>query len=190
MSKASSELHLDQRPIALAGFMGVGKTTVGRLLAEALGRPFYDTDSCVEAASGRSFEDFFLNDEEPEFRRREAEAVADLLNKEAVVIALGGGALLDETSRSALRERSILLHLHVPWKELRVYVPGLIATRPLMRGKTMAEIHQLYIRRQTTYRSAALRITIHRDNPAEAVADVQRALRGGVAPLRPRRAVR
>jgi shikimate kinase len=190
MSKAPSELHLDQRPIALAGFMGVGKTTVGRLLAEALGRPFYDTDSYVEAASGRSVEDFFLNDEEPEFRRREAEAVADLLNKGAVVIALGGGALLDETSRSALSKRSLLLHLHVPWKELRVYVPGLIATRPLMRGKTMAEIHQLYIRRQMTYRSAALRITIHRDSPAEAAADVQRALRGEVAPPRHRRAVR
>jgi shikimate kinase len=186
MSKASSEHQLDQRPIALAGFMGVGKTTVGRLLAEALGRPFYDTDSYVEAASGRSVEDFFLNDEEPEFRRREAEAVGDLLNKGAVVIALGGGALLDETSRSALRKRSLLLHLHVPWKELRDHVPGLIATRPLMRGKTMAEIHQLYVRRQTTYRSAVLRITIHRDSPAEAVADVQRALRIGGRASSPR----
>lgn len=157
--------------------MGVGKTTIGRLLAESLERPFYDTDSYVEAATGRSVDDFFLKHDEPEFRRREAEAVEELVAKGAVVIALGGGALLNDSSRTLLREQSVLVHLHVPWKELRERVPSLIASRPLMRGRTLAEIHLLYLERQATYRSAALRISIGRRSPAEAAAEVLRALR-------------
>jgi shikimate kinase len=168
---------LSGRPIALAGFMGVGKTTVGRLLAERLDRQFYDTDSYVERATGRSVDDFFLKHQEPEFRQREAEAVIDLVAKGAVVIALGGGALLNDGSRSLLRERSLLVHLHVPWNELSQRVPSLIATRPLMRGRTLAEIHQLYLERQATYQSAAVRINIGRRSPAEAAAEVLRAVR-------------
>jgi shikimate kinase len=167
-----------QRPIALAGFMAVGKTTLGRLLAVVLERPFFDTDSYVEAASGRSVDDFFLNQEEPEFRQREAEAVVDLLKKGPVVIALGGGALLDDGSREALREGSLLVHLHMPWKEMRDRITPLIATRPLLRGRTPEEIHELYDLRSETYRSAALRVNVEGRSPAEAAADVLLALRG------------
>ena len=173
----TARTDLSGRPIALAGFMGVGKTTIGRLLAERLARPFYDTDGYVEAATGRSVEDFFLKQQEPEFRQREADAVNDLVAKGAVVIALGGGALLNERSRSLLHERSMLVHLHVPWNELRQRVPSLMATRPLMRNRTIDEIHQLYLDRQATYRSAALRIDIGHRSPAEAAAEILLAVR-------------
>jgi shikimate kinase len=165
------------RPIALTGFMGAGKTTVGRLLADVLERPFYDTDSYVEDVSSRSVDDFFLSQQEAEFRQRESAAVADLLAKGAIVIALGGGALLNDVSRSALVQRSLLVHLYVPWKEMRERVPALIATRPLLRGKSMAEIHRLYLQRMATYRSAALRVTVGRRSTAEAAAEVLLALR-------------
>jgi shikimate kinase len=165
------------RPIALTGFMGAGKTTVGRLLADVLERPFYDTDSYVEDVSSRSVDDFFLSQQEAEFRQRESAAVADLLAKGAIVIALGGGALLNEASRSSLVQRSLLVHLYVPWKEMRERVPALIATRPLLRGKSMAEIHRLYLQRMATYRSAALRVTVGRRSTAEAAAEVLLALR-------------
>jgi shikimate kinase len=164
------------RPITLAGFMGVGKTTVGRLLAAALERPFYDTDDYVEAATGRTVDDFFLKHQEPEFREREAQAVRELVAKGAVVIALGGGALLHDGSRALLRERSVLVHLHVPWNDLRERVPSLIATRPLMRGRSLDEIHQLYLDRQATYESAALQISIGSRSAQEAAAEVLRAL--------------
>jgi shikimate kinase len=165
-----------RRPIALAGFMGVGKSSLGRLLSEVLERPFYDTDSWVEEAAGRTIDSFFP-DEEPEFRRREADAVAELLTRGPSVIALGGGALLNDRSRRLLRERSLLVHLHVPWRELSGHIPSLIASRPLLRGRTLAEIHRLYLVRLATYRQASLRITVGRRGTAEAATDVLRALR-------------
>lgn len=166
-----------RRPIALAGFMGVGKTTLGRMLAELLERPFFDTDTKVEESAGRRIDDFFLADQEADFRRLEAEAVAELVSRGAVVVALGGGALLDDRSRALLRERSLLVHLHVPWRELRARVPELVATRPLLRGRSLAEIHRLYLVRLSTYRAAALRITIGQDSAADALSDVLVALR-------------
>lgn len=156
--------------------MGVGKSSVGRLLADALQRPFYDTDAYVEEAAGRSVESFFPDDEQ-EFRKREAEAIEDLVARGPCVIALGGGALLNEQSRRRLREKSLLVHLHVPWRELSPHIPALIATRPLLKGKTLAEIHRLYLTRLTTYRQASLRVTIGRRGPAEAATDVLRAIR-------------
>lgn len=158
--------------------MGVGKTTIGRLLAASLGRPFYDTDDYVEAMAGRTVDDFFRRDEEPEFRRREAEAVVELVTRGPVVIALGGGALLDDRSVTILREGALLVHLHVPWKDLRARVPDLIATRPLLRDRTPAELHRLYLLRERTYRSAALRVSTGPGSPAQAAEQVLRALRG------------
>ncbi len=173
-SLARSSLY--RRPIALAGFMGVGKSTLGRLLSDVLERPFHDTDGYVEARTGRSVDSFFPQDEAA-FRRHEAVAVAALLEIGPSVIALGGGALLDERSLALLRERALIVHLHVPWTELRHHVPALIASRPLLRGRTLAEIHRLYLVRLATYRQASLRITVGREGPAEAAADVLRALR-------------
>lgn len=164
-----------RRPIALAGFMGVGKSTVGRKLAEILRRPFYDTDSWIEERTGRTVDSFFP-DQEPEFRRLEAEAVAELVGRGPSVIALGGGALLDATSRRTLRERSLLVHLYVPWAELRKAVPELIATRPLLRDRTLAEIHRLYLRRLAIYEEAEVRVTVDRRGAEEAAAEVLRAL--------------
>jgi shikimate kinase len=94
------------------------------------------------------------------------------------VIALGGGALLDDGSREALREGSLLVHLHMPWKEMRDRIAPLIATRPLLRGRTPEEIHELYDLRSETYRTAALRVNVEGRSPAEAAAEVLIALRG------------
>ncbi|HZV53126.1 MAG TPA: shikimate kinase [Candidatus Dormibacteraeota bacterium] len=173
------------RPIALAGFMGVGKTTLGRRLAKVLDRPFYDTDRYVEETYGRCVDDFFAAGEESEFRRLEAEAVAELTRRGPVVIALGGGALLSRPSRLLLRERAFLVHLHVPWKELREHLAELAESRPLLRGRSTAEIHRLYLKRLATYRTAPLRITVDRRNPVEAATallDALRALETGPGP--------
>src|SRR5258708_13467051 len=90
----TARTDLSGRPIALAGFMGAGKTTIVRLLAKRLARPFYDTDGYVEAATGRSVEDFFLKQQKPEFRQREADPFNNLLPKCAVLTAPSRTALL------------------------------------------------------------------------------------------------
>lgn len=163
------------RPIALAGFMGVGKSTLGRLLAEQLDRPFFDTDDEVERRSGRTVVSFFPA-EEPEFRRLEAETVAALLAEGPSVIALGGGALLDETTRARLRQDSILVHLHVPWSELRTRVPALLASRPLLQGRTRDQIHELYLARLEVYRQAAVTVTVDLNHPERSVLTVLKAI--------------
>ena len=88
--------------IVLVGFMGAGKSTVGRLLAARLGVPFVDADAAIEAAEGRTIPAIFEADGEPGFRRIEAEVVRGLLDGPEAVLALGGIVRLTELQRDAL----------------------------------------------------------------------------------------
>lgn len=164
------------RPITLAGFMGVGKSTLGKLLAEALGREFFDTDREVEGISGRTPNDFFARGDEAEFRRLEAQVVRHLVTKGSVVVSLGGGALLDPTSRRLLQHETALVHLHVPWNHLRIHLAEIAEGRPLLTGKSVPEIHRMYLARHHTYQGAALRITVSRVSVDEAMRTILTAL--------------
>jgi len=164
------------RPIALAGFMGVGKSTLGKLLADALHRDFFDTDREIERRSGRTPNDFFANGGEAEFRRIEAQVVRELVRRGPVVISLGGGALLDPTSRKLLQHKTALVHLHVSWTHLRVHLSEIAEGRPLLKGKSVPEIHRMYLARHHTYQGAALRITVSRVSIDEAMRTILTAL--------------
>ena len=136
--------------IVLVGFMGAGKTTVGRLLAERLGIPFVDADEAVVAAEGRSIADIFSTDGEPGFRRVEADRIAGLLAGDAVVLALGGGALGTPAVREAVAGHRVVL-LDVPLAEALARVGG-DEGRPMLARPDLAE---LYAGRQQAYRDAA-----------------------------------
>ncbi len=164
------------RPIAVAGFMGVGKSTLGKLLAQSLDRPFFDTDSEVTSISGRTPNDFFASGGETEFRRVEAQVVHELVGRGPVVISLGGGALLDAGSRRLLQRETALVHLHVPWAQLRTHLAEIAEGRPLLKGKSVPEIHRMYLVRHHTYEGAALRITVSRVSVDEALRTVLTAL--------------
>ena len=83
-----------ERTIALVGMMGVGKSTVGRKLAESLAAPFVDSDEEIEKAAGLSVQEIFAMHGEPEFRRGERRVIARLLNGPQIVLATGGGAMV------------------------------------------------------------------------------------------------
>lgn len=155
--------------------MGAGKSSVGKLLAGQLRLPFYDTDSYVEESARRSIDSFFPADEAG-FRRLEEDAVAELVARGPAVIALGGGALMNARTLELLRTHALLVHLHVPWEVVRTYLPPLMESRPLLRGRSLEEVQRLYEARLETYRMAELQVTVGRDSPAAAAAAVIAAL--------------
>ncbi len=138
------------RHLALIGFMGAGKSTLGRRVAELVGRPFVDVDEEIERRTGSTIAELF-EPGEAHFRSIEEQIVGDLLAGPASVLALGGGAVLSERTRAALRERATTVlfdvDLDTAWK--RVEGSG----RPLAQGRE--EFERRYEERAPLYRDAA-----------------------------------
>lgn len=106
------------RPIFLVGMMGVGKTTIGRQLAAALGREFIDLDQAIEARCGVRIATIFDIEGEAGFRRRETAALDEYTRRPGLVLATGGGAVLSEANRRMLSERGCVVYLRAGVDEL------------------------------------------------------------------------
>jgi shikimate kinase len=141
------------KAIVLMGFMGTGKSEVGRRLAKRLGRAFTDTDELVEQRAGRTIREIFETDGEPAFRALERAAVADAVRRGGVV-AVGGGAVLDPLNLAALRAAGILVHLTAPPDVIRARV-GDAGTRPLLAGRSDTTVERLLAERRAAYAAAA-----------------------------------
>ena len=158
--------------IVLVGFMGAGKSTVGREVASRLGVAFVDADDVVEATQGLPVREIFATDGEAGFRRIEAATVTGLLAGPDVVLALGGGALGSAGVRQALRGHHVVL-LDVSLEEALRRV-GDDPSRPMLKHPDLAG---LYAGRQQAYRDAAtLVLPVDGLGPAEAATRVLAAL--------------
>ena len=136
--------------IVLAGFMGAGKTTVGRLLAGSLRVPFLDSDHVIEARAGRGIPEIFAADGEPAFRALEHKVIADLLRGPDVVLALGGGAAEHEETRKLLTSVPVVF-LRISYAEAMARV-GRDGNRPML---ARPDITQVFERRQAVYAEVA-----------------------------------
>jgi shikimate kinase len=155
--------------VVLVGPPGAGKTTVGRLVAERLGVPFRDTDADVEAAAGTTVAEVFVEQGEPLFRMLEKAAVAAALAEHDGVLAVGGGAVLDDETRTRLRGRRVVF-LDVEVKDAAARV-GLNRDRPLLLGNPRAQWVRLMAVRRPLYEEVA-ELTVVTDNrSADQVAD-------------------
>ena len=121
------------RNIVLIGLMGAGKSTIGRLVAAQLGRPFADTDDVVEATAGVSIADIFAAQGERGFRRLESAAVRQVAALRGQVVSVGGGAILDPGNVTQLRSTGDLVLLDGDPATLALRI-GEGATRPLLAG--------------------------------------------------------
>lgn len=139
--------------VVLVGPMGVGKSTVGRMLAERLGTGYRDTDDDIVAAEGRSISDIFVDEGEPYFRAREKEAVARALADFDGVLSLGGGAILDADTRRLLAgHRVVYLSMDV---EEAVRRTGLNVARPLLAVNPRKQWRELMEARRHLYEEVA-----------------------------------
>jgi shikimate kinase len=139
--------------VVLVGPMGVGKSTVGRMLAERLGTGYRDTDDDIVTAEGRSVAEIFVDDGEAAFRAIEKRAVADALAGYEGVLALGGGAILDADTRALLAgHRVVYLSMDV---EEAVRRTGLNVARPLLAVNPRKQWRELMEARRHLYEEVA-----------------------------------
>ncbi|MGW4911491.1 shikimate kinase [Streptomyces sp. NPDC004270] len=139
--------------VVLVGPMGVGKSTVGQLLAERLGVGFRDTDEDIVAAEGRAIADIFVAEGEPVFREIEKRAVEVALADHEGVLALGGGAILDADTRALLAGRQVV-YLSMDVEEA-VKRTGLNAARPLLAINPRRQWRELMDARRHLYEEVA-----------------------------------
>jgi shikimate kinase len=147
------------RGLALVGYRGTGKSTVGQIVAERLGRPFHDADAVLELRFGRPVRSIFQEFGEPVFRDWEELVLAELATDVGSVVATGGGAVLRETNRRMLREFGFVVWLSADPAVLADRLrrePGTLGDRPaLTPSGTLAEIAEVLAARLPLYREVA-----------------------------------
>jgi shikimate kinase len=167
-------LKLKRTPgLYLVGFMGSGKSAVGRLLADELGWPFADVDEDIEKAQGVSIAEIFDQRGEPEFRKLEREAIRKRVREvetgRPLVLALGGGAFADPENRKLLEERGVTVWLDCSFPRICSRLEGQ-NHRPLARDPE--KFKQLYHDRRDHYSNAEYRIEADTDDAAAVAAEI------------------
>ncbi|WP_093194043.1 shikimate kinase [Salimicrobium halophilum] len=142
-----------EQPIALIGFMGVGKTTVGSLLSEKLSRPFIDVDKEIERHHGMKIRDMFATYGESMFREEEKKFITHYAKQEGTILSLGGGAFLQEDIKTICMEECLVLFLDISWENWRERLDELMEDRPVLRNKTVEEIRELFEERKSLYQA-------------------------------------
>lgn len=142
------------RNIALVGFMGTGKSSVGRLIADQLHFAFLDTDELVETRAGKSISTIFAQEGEPAFRKMEETIVGELATRKRTVISTGGGVAAVPANIASLREHALVVCLWASPEKIWERVRGQ-SHRPLLReADPLAKIRQLLTAREPFYKQA------------------------------------
>lgn len=164
--------------VVLVGFMGTGKSVVGKILAEKMERKFVDLDEEIVKDVGMTINDIFEYYGEDHFRDLESKKIEGLSSKDNLVIATGGGALIREENVERLREKGVLICLTASAKEILRRVENQ-THRPLLNVEDkVAEIERRLKERQIIYSLADMSIDSERGREAEIAGEVFRAFEG------------
>jgi len=176
--------------VYITGFMGSGKSTVGPLLASALGFDFVDLDGEIEAAEGRTIPEIFRERGERDFRLLERRELGLLRMRDGVVVATGGGTLTDPGSLSIVLESGLLVYLEVSGETLIARLRGrkgrpMITDEdgaPLGEAALRARVTALLLSREDSYRRADIIVDAGSQSPEASVSAILRALRSSGRP--------
>ncbi|RKQ18256.1 shikimate kinase [Oceanobacillus bengalensis] len=147
-----NDLALREMNIVLIGFMGVGKTTIGKAVAKKLYRDFLDIDEEIEKEFQMPTTKIFQEIGEKQFRKKEKETIINLCtNQRLKVISLGGGAFLQEEIRNLCLSNCIVFFLDLSWESWKDRVSMIIDSRPVLQGKNSEEMKDLFDERQPIY---------------------------------------
>jgi shikimate kinase len=163
--------------IILCGFMGTGKTTVGRLIAAQLGWRFADTDRLIEQRTGQSVATIFADQGEAAFRAREQQLCQEIGGWRRVVVATGGGIVLDPANREALIGAGLAVCLEAPAEEIARRLEQ-SRTRPLLAGPDrLTRIRNLLESRADAYAALPYRVTVTGREAGDVAAEIIRLWR-------------
>ena len=167
--------------LSLIGFMGCGKSSVGRELARLLCCPFMDLDEVIEGAEGRSIPEIFASDGEAAFRRMEAEHLQILLDSHNIsaVVALGGGTVMTEECAEMVREKTMCVYLRATVETLARNLDGESENRPMLSNEKPLNVrvaHLLALRSGTYEQTAHMVIDTDGKSVEEIALEIHRNL--------------
>lgn len=163
--------------IVFTGFMGVGKTTIAKIVAEKLGRKFIDIDYEIEKKHQQSASEIFAQSGEAFFRLEEREMIQQCSGKKHLVLSLGGGAFLNEDTRKYCMDNHYVIFLDISWQAWLDRLPLLMENRPVLENKSIDEMKTLFEFRQTTYQTYHDKILTDDKSPHEIADYIVKTLR-------------
>jgi shikimate kinase len=164
------DTSLREQNIVLIGFMGVGKTTVGKLVAKKLFRDFLDIDEEIEKEYKMPVSQIFAELGEKVFREREKEFIMNLCQHKIKIISVGGGAFLQEEIKNVCMSTCTVIYLDISWQDWKSRLELISESRPVLQGKSLTDIEDLFYKRKEIYTSYHSKIEVGNQS-AEEVAD-------------------
>ncbi|OWR29884.1 shikimate kinase [Saccharibacillus sp. O23] len=178
MTLNQSQVPLNQKNVILIGFMGAGKTTVGQLLAQKLGREFLDADLEIERLHGMPVTEIFKTMGEPAFRQMEKEYLVELCRtSREKIVSLGGGSFMQQEIREACLGSGIVYHLDLDWESWLERFESLIDTRPILQSKSLQEVQELFNSRKQVYADNHHTFAVDKLSPEEIAEEMVRRIR-------------
>lgn len=160
------------RLLFLTGFMGTGKSTVGKKLAYRLGLPFVDLDHEIEQFTSRSIREIFADEGEPVFRKIEQQRLLVFCQSgQAAIVATGGGIVMNPENRRQMREVGLVVNLQADYASIARRLHG-DSTRPLLLDKDAEAVQQMLMDRSAAYADADLVIGTVDKTPDEIVSEI------------------
>ncbi|MFC0470626.1 shikimate kinase [Halalkalibacter kiskunsagensis] len=166
-----------EKSIVFIGFMGVGKTTIGKLVAQNLNRSFIDIDEEIEKEYKMPTTEIFKTIGEKAFREKEKALITKFCSQKSIIISVGGGAFLQKEVREVCLSNCTVIALDISWEQWKERLDKIIDSRPVLKGLSMEEIEALFYKRKEIYVTHHLKFTTDHLTEEEVANDITESLK-------------